>query len=88
VVGFKDAYSAGAVMSGMGHAVRLGQASGARVHVCSEKAAAKGKDTVYMQLDGEPWKQLVPSGNPSGGNELLVWLPFSLLKLDCLEFAL
>jgi hypothetical protein len=71
VVGFNDAYSASAVMSGVGHAVRLGQSSGVRVHVCSE-SGRKGQEAVYMQLDGEPWKQTVPCGLPNGGNELTV----------------
>lgn len=64
VVGFKSGFHAGAVMSGAAHGVRLAQARGVRVHVRGtdeqRKSGKGGFGKVYLQLDGEPWKQDVP----------------------------
>lgn len=73
VVGFKSGYQAGAVMAGATHAVRFGQAAGVRVRVAAPAArGSKGAAPVFMQLDGEPWKQPAPTGDGGDGNELVV----------------
>jgi hypothetical protein len=53
-------------MTGLTNALRLGQAAGARVRVSGPVSAHQQKKdkmvAVYLQLDGEPWKQDVPRG--------------------------
>jgi Diacylglycerol kinase accessory domain len=78
VVGLTSGYQAGAVMSGVMHAVRLAQTAGARVRVSGpaggRKQSTQGRDSmatgggrktisVYLQLDGEPWRQDAPAGD-------------------------
>jgi hypothetical protein len=59
VVGLKDAWHVGLVFTGLSHGSRLAQTSGVRLHVCGSASS----DRVYMQLDGEPWKQPVPTSD-------------------------
>lgn len=65
VVGFQSGYHAGAVLMKATSCTRLAQAAAVRmrVHGLLDRAAeAKGqRDHVYLQLDGEPWQQDVPS---------------------------
>eukprot|EP00892_Ulva_mutabilis_P011273 jgi/Ulvmu1/8518/UM044_0052.1 len=79
VVGFKSGFHAGAVMSGTAHGVRLAQAHGVRVHVRGSdeqrKTKKNGMGKMYLQLDGEPWKQDVPDYNT--GEEMLVELEYA-----------
>ena len=85
VVGLRSGWHAGLVMSGLFakiHAKRLAQASDVELTICGGEDAddengdgkrkSKGDqddDCVFMQLDGEPWKQRVP---PRSANSPLV----------------
>jgi diacylglycerol kinase (ATP) len=66
LVGFASGYHAMAVMAShakVAHGVRLAQASGIRVALKAASARADGEPgRVYLQMDGEPWEQPVPSG--------------------------
>ena len=65
-MGFQSGYHAGAVLAKATPCTRLAQAAGVRVRVkglLDGAAQEKGEtDHVYVQLDGEPWQQDVPSG--------------------------
>ncbi|KAL5972979.1 Diacylglycerol kinase [Asimina triloba] len=58
IVGFKDAWHGLVLLSPKGHGARLAQAHGIRF--VFHKGAA---DYTYMRLDGEPWKQPLPSND-------------------------
>jgi hypothetical protein len=63
-VGFTHGWQAMAVMVSQAraaHAKRLGQAQGIRMTLRGANPDGRPQ-TVYMQLDGEPWRQEVPSG--------------------------
>jgi len=66
LVGFASGYHAMAVLASqakVAHGVRLAQASGIRVALKAARPEADGAPgRVYMQMDGEPWEQPVPSG--------------------------
>ena len=50
--------------AGITHANRIAQAAAVRVELNSPVAGATMEDTAlaYMQLDGEPWAQVIPAG--------------------------
>lgn len=49
-------------MAGLTHGVRIAQCRGVRLEVRSAQRAVDGEPGIaYMQLDGEPWKQPIPS---------------------------
>lgn len=55
------------VMTGLAHGVRIAQCRGARLEIRTTEPSTDGEPGVaYMQLDGEPWKQRIPSrkGDP------------------------
>lgn len=61
VVGFRTGYHTGFVMVGLLHCMRLGQGKAARIQVQRLKNDPSGEvEAVYMQIDGEPWKQRIP----------------------------
>lgn len=58
----KNGWHTGAVMAELVHGVRLAQGSVARIRVKAVKSYVKEEpSTVHMQLDGEPWAQLIPN---------------------------
>ncbi|KAG1663214.1 hypothetical protein FOA52_011307 [Chlamydomonas sp. UWO 241] len=67
VVGLANGYHTGCVMATKGdlvHAVRVCQASALRLHVKAKYVRGDGRRShAYLQVDGEPWKQRVPSAN-------------------------
>jgi hypothetical protein len=62
VVGFTSGYHAGAVLIKSMPCVRIAQAAGARVRASGLAPDVEDGSIVYMQLDGEPWEQDIPSG--------------------------
>lgn len=67
VVGLKNLWHMSLVMAGLAHGVRIAQCRGARLEIRTTEPAADGEPgAAYMQLDGEPWKQQIPSrqGDP------------------------
>lgn len=70
VCGFKSGWHAMAVMASaakLAHAKRLAQASGVRLHLRSQKVhPAASPSRAFVQLDGEPWEQPIPSGADEG----------------------
>ena len=52
----------GFVLTGLAHGVRLAQCRGARLEVKAPGSADSEPGISYMQLDGEPWPQSIPSG--------------------------
>ena len=62
MVGFTSGYHAGAVLVKATPCVRIAQAAGARVRVSGLGTDHEEASVVYMQLDGEPWQQNIPSG--------------------------
>ena len=70
VVGFTSGYHAGAVLVKATSCVRMAQARGARIRVAGlQPDSDSDLASVFMQIDGEPWRQDVPSEN---GNSLEV----------------
>lgn len=62
VVGLSSGYHTGLVLSGVTHGVRIAQCSRVRLAFAATGGNGKERSKVYMQLDGEPWKQEVPAG--------------------------
>ncbi|OAO96879.1 DGK6 [Arabidopsis thaliana] len=58
IVGFRNAWHGLVLLSPNGHGTRLAQAN--RVRLEFKKGAAKH---AYMRIDGEPWKQPLPSND-------------------------
>ncbi|XP_030546307.1 diacylglycerol kinase 5-like isoform X2 [Rhodamnia argentea] len=58
VVGFRDAWHGLLLLAPSGHGTRLAQAQ--RIHFEFHKGAT---DHTYMRIDGEPWKQPLPTDN-------------------------
>jgi Diacylglycerol kinase accessory domain len=79
VVGFTSGYHAGAVLFRTMPCVRLAQAAGARIRVTAVRAEGLHA-SVYMQLDGEPWKQDVPAAE---GQDLEVRATSVISLLHC-----
>jgi Diacylglycerol kinase accessory domain len=65
VVGFKSAWHTGAVLTSKKRGVRLCQAAGVRLRVRGGDSSKQGAASVYLHLDGEPWKQSIPEGGES-----------------------
>eukprot|EP00210_Caulerpa_lentillifera_P000787 g762.t1 len=62
VVGFRTGWHTGFVMVGMSHCVRLAQGKAAQIKLnCNRDDPAGERDFIYMQIDGEPWKQRIPT---------------------------
>lgn len=62
VVGFRTGYHTGFVMVGLAHCIRLGQGKAARIRAHRQKEDPAGEiESLYMQIDGEPWKQRIPT---------------------------
>ncbi|GMH33674.1 hypothetical protein BSKO_01508 [Bryopsis sp. KO-2023] len=62
VIGLKSGWHTALVMAGVLHGVRIAQCRGARLELKARQQTPDGNpETVYMQLDGEPWKQFIPS---------------------------
>ena len=61
VVGFTSGYHAGAVMFKATSCVRMAQARGARMRITGLRPDKDSKlASIFMQVDGEPWRQDVP----------------------------
>jgi hypothetical protein len=63
-VGFTNGWQAATVMATQAqtvHAKRLGQGSGVRLTLRAHAPDGTSRPA-YMQLDGEPWKQMIPGG--------------------------
>ena len=62
VVGFRTGWHTGFVMVGMTHCMRLGQGRAARIRAQRTKTDPAGEiESMYMQIDGEPWRQRIPA---------------------------
>lgn len=62
VVGFRTGWHTGFVMIGWTHCVRLAQGKGARIKLQRAQDDPVGEqDFLHMQIDGEPWKQRIPT---------------------------
>lgn len=65
VVGLTNGWHTGLVMAtkgGLFHALRICQASGIKIELKAKHCRPDGSPShAYMQIDGEPWKQNVPS---------------------------
>eukprot|EP01025_Chloroclados_australasicus_P017201 TRINITY_DN18754_c0_g2_i3.p1 TRINITY_DN18754_c0_g2~~TRINITY_DN18754_c0_g2_i3.p1 ORF type:complete len:348 (+),score=50.19 TRINITY_DN18754_c0_g2_i3:49-1092(+) len=59
VVGLKGLWHTGMVLAGLTHGKRVAQGHAIRVELKGSENSDPGK--VYMQLDGEPWVQKIPS---------------------------
>ena len=64
VVGFRTGWHTGFVMVGLAHCIRLGQGKAARIRAQRVKGDPAGEiESLYMQIDGEPWKQRIPTSD-------------------------
>lgn len=72
VVGLRGTYHTGWVMSGISrcHSVRLAQVPALRLSLRSSSNDVNA--SAYMQLDGEPWRQSIPSAADSNNTSLTV----------------
>ena len=65
VVGLTNGWHTGLVMAtkgGLFHAMRICQATGVRLELKAKHVRPDGAPShAYMQIDGEPWRQDVPS---------------------------
>jgi len=62
VVGFHTGWHTGFVMVGLAHCIRLGQGKAARIRAQRAKGDPAGEvQSMYVQIDGEPWKQRIPT---------------------------
>jgi hypothetical protein len=78
VVGFTNGFRAALVMASFAalvHGKRLAQARGVRIRMADPVRPDAEPGQVFMQVDGEPWQQKVPSSKEravvvSGGQTL------------------
>ena len=73
IVGFKDGWHTAMVMgevnSSVLHAKRIAQCYAVEITLSVPARHESMKKYLYMQMDGEPWKQRVPARTPSSSSE-------------------